>query len=941
MKTEFANVTRLNEVGDVPVSKLFDNYINAYGISAQNCPWLKYALNTPLALKLFCELYAGAEVTISDISEVAMNRLWRSRIEKIQEEFSRKEGLSALNQHIFNSIIAISHCFLKNGQIERQELLASIKEHVNVTEEIAEKILQYLNMYGIIGSFCRKGTGISADKYFYYAGIQGYFDYASSIALLNEYKAPSSINFELCGEVDINTLYCLAIISMQQYKYLITRNPTLKKSIDDYAFFELQFYSLQHTDPETAMQFRERSLEIMQEGADALVTIVNRLVLPLSRFRGHPLGTSLLDDFLNTFETPAQRDIVWSLPAYLRNSNGRRWEKNDVIAILYEDDNEYELTEDDQADGLPLVYAWALSNVRNPDRKKCRDMLMVWAQSNPWQYHKLFLHFAEVNDPQIRSDLFSIIMCLVYDSADSTLVKEVADWILSTTLAPSAIDQNRDISVRYYAIAIVEKAKLLGLLTDEDAVRYLPPYSADNCSIALNKDALAGTRMGGYSAIDYDLARYVLIDHFCYLFNFHKSKQFDNLIETIAHEQPDYARITPEQFILSAAYAFILRMGWNEEDFYNYEKDEAGNYFGGADCSINSTYHSATHGAQSDVMTICEKYVWQARNYISGFLSDRLLFGDEMQSVSDYGLLDDFIIPIQEIGQLDPDNIPVSNPWYVPEQSVVSCSEEMDSKIMISEYVKNAPDIDWAKWICVDNSDLKYSIASSTLLALKMYSCFYGLSGVETCLFINSMLLPTEEVPRFVTSVHDEDLFGRVCNPTDWDGGIEASCYITPREICWFPWKRHYDSYMAEEFPDLAIRSAVDRCCYNFPEYNDVYYSMPSAFLRTLLGIVDTNGYLYYDKDKKVISEYSITGEKWRTTQEYVLVDRKTVLQKLYERGLSLIWIMQDLRRETGIAKEQFGDFFVERRQYSVGYYVNNNFVVEKLISEFSQNLHD
>jgi hypothetical protein len=36
-------------------------------------------------------------------------------------------------------------------------------------------------------------------------------------------------------------------------------------------------------------------------------------------------------EFLNGFDKPAQRDIVWSIPAYLRKSSGRRWEKNDSV----------------------------------------------------------------------------------------------------------------------------------------------------------------------------------------------------------------------------------------------------------------------------------------------------------------------------------------------------------------------------------------------------------------------------------------------------------------------------------------------------------------------------------------------------------------------------------------------------------------------------------
>lgn len=212
---------------------------------------------------------------------------------------------------------------------------------------------------------------------------------------------------------------------------------------------------------------------------------------------------------------------------------------------------------------------------------------------------------------------------------------------------------------------------MLGLLDEKVVAAYMPPYSVTGNSIALNKDALSGTRMGGFSAIDYDLSRYVLVDHIESDFNSYPQrsvKQFEKLVDAVIVEQPEYAGMTVEKFIISAAYAFILEMGWNEQEFYNFNEDESGEgIVGGVDCSIRGTHHSATHGSQSSVMTVCEKYVWQARNEISGFLCDRLLFGDENVPVTDYGLLDDFVIPIQEARIINPDNIPDDRPWHIPE----------------------------------------------------------------------------------------------------------------------------------------------------------------------------------------------------------------------------------------------------------------------------------
>jgi len=290
----------------------------------------------------------------------------------------------------------------------------------------------------------------------------------------------------------------------------LTRNPTIDVVMDDWSRQELQFLTLLHSDHSAAAQFKERTLEIMSENADGLITIVNQLVLPLSRDCEHPLGVMLLDEFLNGFEKPAQRDILWSVPGYLRNSTGKRWYQSETFAL--EGDN-YLLDSEDTHEGCPTVYAWALSTVNNSLRKLYRNRLMEWAHLVPEEFYRLFLKFSSVNDPQIKSDLFSILMCLMYDGADQKLVRTVSDWTLENVLHPKKIDDNRDISIRYYAIAIIKRAVMLGLLDEKVVAAYMPPYSVTGNSIALNKDALSGTRMGGFSAIDYDLSRYVLVDH--------------------------------------------------------------------------------------------------------------------------------------------------------------------------------------------------------------------------------------------------------------------------------------------------------------------------------------------------------------------------------------------------------------------------------------------
>lgn len=935
-KVDYARVRRLGETGDVPPYVLFDAYMKAYNISTQNNGWIKYSLTTPLALKIFCELNHNKTVTLSSRTEISMTELWRNQIAKIDEDYCDKCSLSQKNQYVFKGICYLAKRFVNCKQIERSLLVDELASELKVNSEQAGNIVDHLESYGVLSCHCKHGTGISPDIYFYEPGIQGYFDFAVSSLLLLSCSHPKEIDFGKYKEISTNTLHSLAIISIQKYGYLLTMNPTIDSVLGDWGKQELQFLALLHTDHTTAEQFKARIVQIMLGSSDGMITFTNRLVLPLSRDYQHPFGIILLDKVLNHFDKPAQRDALWSIPCYLRDVARQKWSQSEPLTLEGE---QYLLSAEDTYDGCPSAYVWALSTVSNPLRKKYRSRLMEWAYLSPNEFYRLFLKFANVNDPQIKSDMYSILMCLIYDSKDLVLVKTAGEWILENVLHPEKIDKNRDISIRYFSVAIVRRAAQLELFPSKEVSRYLPPYYGKNHHIALSKDALNGSRLTGYSAISYDLSRYVLIDYVEMNFNsyHHKeTKQFENLIEKIANDQPDFSGISVEQFVLSAAYAYLLDTGWNEREFYNFEKDETGEKIvGGVDCSIRGTHHMATHGMRSTVMTVCEKYIWQARNTIDGFLCDRLLFGDDCLAVTDYGLVDNFTIPAQEIQVIDPNNIPTDRPWHNPEpehtvlEGAPVCAEDVITAVL------EAPGIDWEKWILFKNADGAYNVSAEDLVALDMYSCFHGTAGVETCLLVNAILLDQKDVLSFVEAItRKSKKDNRVTNPMDWYGNIASACYITPKEVCWFPWKERYDASNVAEFPNIKIISAVDKCCYNCQEYGDVYYYLPSAPIREALGIVDSDGYRFFDNSCKVIAEHSISGEKWRTYQQYLLTDRPALFHKLEKIEMSLVWIMRERRVRSGNSKEQFGRFGAERLNSFVGFLNEGKFQVRKIATE-------
>lgn len=202
------------------------------------------------------------------------------------------------------------------------------------------------------------------------------------------------------------------------------------------------------------------------------------------------------------------------------------------------------------------------------------------------------------------------------------------------------------------------------------------------------------------------------------------------------------------------------------------------------------------------------------------------------------------------------------------------------------------------------------------------------MTGVETNLYLCAVLIAMSDIDSFIKELNEDfELSDRIANPFDWKGGCSVNCYVTPKEMCWMPWKKRYDSSNVDNFPELKIHSTVDKCTYNFIEYGDVCYELPSAQIREILKITDTDGYLFYDRDKKIKAASISVGENWRTQQCNLLVD-KNLLQILKQSDNTLLWIMREDRRENGKAKEQFGDFYAEKDCSYVGYFRNDEFVV-------------
>jgi len=993
------NTLSLASDGDVPVNELFQEYIEYFHINIEGCSWIEWSLKTPLALRVFCENYRHRSISGIEKSSVTITNLLLKKFHIIEKEFNSKyeTGYGDRELIVQNSLLAIARKFLTSTTVYRNDLIDSLTDVsglITTAHDYRRELIDFIEDYGILQSHTvYSNTILEPPKIYYSIGIQPFFDYILALLITNQIQDPSEVTLTDTLVDHKGALQMVSILLLEDYGYLITENKSFRDNLSNNELFDLVCFSLSNVSPIPASKYIPLVKRMMNYNSDCLKSVVNKIILPVSRIENHPLGAQMLHEYLMSFETAGKRDIIWSVPSYLSYSGNAPWKCYTKINL---NDKRYELCSEDKHNGIPLVYAWMLTTVNNIERVGYRRELMKWAFTQPFEFYKLFEQTWNTNDPQMKEDLFSIAMGTVFMlEKGHPCIKLFSDWMINNIFAPDKISLHYNCAIRYYSRAIVERSYAFGNINNEDVGKSRPPYHTSG-TIPLNREATSGTRMGGFGPIDYDLARYVLcdpidrmffsnrgsdsdktaedIDYTCYfsekeieeiltneeIFLTEKCREklresqltykkqrriweyLDDLIDDDADttipnlKSPAYkynkeadsfllehARILemellePNQFVLSAAYAYILQQGWNEEEFYGCPNGGKPGEVIGVDIAILRQHHPATHGSKSRIMTFCEKYTWCARNEILGYLSDRLPFRDFERAPSllnDYGLLDDFPNPAQELYQNNPDNIMEKTSWFIPEELSPLINESMGEDA-IRHWIINAPTPNFEKWI--DIRDFNHEIVQEkkkNWISLYSFNSVSNTLGGESLMWISSAIIANEKFKYLKNDIinRKDSLVYNLSNPEDLHSSTETQCYITPKEICWMSWKNEcynkiYNISIDDgDFVEYTIEKAVEECTANYPEYGDVYYKLPSRIIRELLGICDGDGYKYYNGEKQLEAIWFEAGEKWHDSQSYLCVDRENLLLQLERRNFKIFWTVRLLRQATSKALEKY-----------------------------------
>lgn len=876
----------LPTTGDGKLEEVCNKYFSAYEIDIGDNFWIKQNLKSPAAIKLFCDIYRGQKITTLPQNIVVLTELYKAKISSLEECYNTIHTGVKDFKVIHTALIELAELFSKNNSIRFDDIYKKVS--IQIKDTLSE-ILDFLANEGFLYTFIKQKDDFSKPEIYYSWGMQPAFDYLIAQKIYKDLSEGEIVEINYTDGI----FQMLSLISIENGRN-ITEYTNVK--IEDQEAFELICYALANCSVDVAGKYSEFLKELMGYSVAEFREIFNNVMLPVLRIDKHPLGSILLDEFLRKFDNSAERDIWWSIPSYLKNSYDAEWHA--YTEIDFENIN---LDNTDKYYAAPLTLAWSLSSVNNNIRHSSRLKLTEWGISQPMEFWKLFQKFIYINDMQILEDMFAVAYGVALDQLVCREYLDTAShWILDNLFSITGLKQYENVVLRYYGTGIVKIAIAKGVLNSDKLNIVTPPYNYEPELLEIYKEALGSKRMGGYKAIDYDLARYVLCNCFdCYFRVAHDTKDYHEKAKKFIEKYKDQYQLFEweiDSFIIAIAYQYLLKQGWNTDKFW-FSNDKAKR---GVDCAIRGTYYPATHGEMSQVMTVAEKNVWLARHKIEAVIANEIPLCEDyrtFQFIKDYSQLENFINTYQDYASTI--NRKKAHNWFNMELLAAPYFEIIDkNKIeswMNEEYI---PQFD--KWL----SDYNGRVLLSTYTNVKN-----DLSGIEEAVWIKSGVVKNSDFSRLLVEI-EKYFEGRdeMVNVNDFHAYQDCRCYCTPQEACLVHSARETNSYLliSDSVGNIEINKLLEECLIADRLETEKYFTLPSKLARKLMGISYGDGFTYSDNRGNIIASYSSDGENWGTYQKTLVVNSDALNNGIKRMNLQLFWLFRVCREPSPKARERY-----------------------------------
>ena len=870
--------------GDTPLSELVPKYLKEFNIVFDNTLWILDAFENALSLKLFCEEYKGKDLSkLGKPVTLGLSALLNAKIQRIEQEFFDKSspGWSKTDQVIKKTLFHIAESLQSKSSVKHDELCLHITQKFDgIIDRIwAAKLLDTFTEHGILlRTETTPEDGISPSEVDYSVSFQSYLDYFISIRGTQDVLNSNDKKFpSLLQGAEWNTVRLTAISLFNDHNILIGRDGYWVEDLDESDIQQLQFEALNRSTDDKIRSFIPELKSRFFQSIDHRNLILKYFVLPNLYRKELKLGLEFIHDLLISFPNTFERDLKWSSPDKFNNA-GRSANIGQILS-------EYFLFDFHLYSDLPLIFAWSLTSVNNVYREHCRKQLTEWAIKNIEGYIKILELVFNCKDPQVQEDLATIMLGIAsLINKSGTGLAALAAWVERNIFDEDRIIIHKNAVIRHCSRAVVERAYSLGECSKTSLDKAQPPYFNNGELLNLDFTGAKG-REGERFPIVHDLAWYVIGKSYDDFLEYRSGRQTHKEGELLLQKYRDVYNedFGPGEFAMSAGIAFIKGLGWDRSDGPGFTEE--------------------SHGSKSKLATFEEKYTWLAVSEIQGYLADLLPFkNNNGEKLLDYNRMLHTSNPAKGLILEGAFNrkIKFIDRWYLPEDISPALNfTESTLAEDIKNWVNRKDEPEFSLWINVHNLSLNKEIHTlNDWTTLYMDSSFSEPNKIgSTSLQIICCLIEMEKFNSFIECFKKNcsDIKRWYFNDLDhFESSPKSDTYTSVKDVVWMNWmEEEYSTADIEcnEYETFYLQKTVCKVTENSLDDGERTFKIPSKLLREKIGIVNANEECFYDSNEELKAIYRTTGDTYRDSQEYLIIDKVDFIKFLERNKLKPFWL--------------------------------------------------
>lgn len=504
--------------------EIFERYVRKYEITVSSPAGIAWVLRTPLAIRIFAEVYQGRTIAPGQDLVTTLAELFRLKLKRLDDELNRRNPSWPNNKQLSLRVLrSLVPAFLAEGKCAYEQFAAAVSDCLTplgiTTDNAAELFEQSARAHGIIELYTIPGCVMTPDRIFVRPGFNALLDYLLATEVTEKIRElsgrepfqstpeevyPPSLRYRFnVGGLVVAMLLKdgISILGSELWRHAVRQDEL--EAWHARAICDLR--------PEQASEHTEWVSRLLRRDMMSCRMLVANLIQPSSRVPGARFGAEFLhEEFTRMCLT--ERDLVWSGPDYLPKNCGAPWEGNGVPVH-----DSITLYEDDSAVSVPILAAWVTSSVVRERQRQAIARLAEWGAKRPAELAKLLLRFVEVDDVQVVESVAVAAAGAVLELVKHGTADDLAKAVHEIFFENREEKEHPSVVARHAARLVIERAFTIGTgLPDSIRSGATPPYPPVGAKLPIDVETVAdtqgGERHGGKFPLSSDLDWYVAKD---------------------------------------------------------------------------------------------------------------------------------------------------------------------------------------------------------------------------------------------------------------------------------------------------------------------------------------------------------------------------------------------------------------------------------------------